>query len=249
MSDNFIQVVTRGTVATDTTTSSVTLTGVTAHSALVAFCFNGQNSAPSTHTCGDGQNASWTAQGSSQSDATNNVWGQCYVLEDANAGSHTVTFTTNSGNACWIGVVEVGSTAGSSVSGSGGNFQATLTSGANTIFTSANVTVSAASTIVACACDTSSFGTGSSVTVGTSPFTFTSRETNGVGVMGDYLIETAAAASSGAATAAANTNGLNYMILAVAILNTASGGTFVEEDNNTWPVPLRTDNIPTVSVW
>jgi hypothetical protein len=219
MSDLFVQVVTR-TTNVDTTTSSVTVTSVVAGNTLVAFAFVGNTSAPVLHSVADGQ-ATYTAQGSALADGTNNVWGQAYVLENANAGSHVVTFTTSAGNSCWIGVVEVGSTGTGSTSGQNSAFQSGPAAGANTL-TSGNATVTAAATLVGMSVDTSSAATSDEPTAGTSPIAFTSRQNNAVSVEGAYRIETAAASTNAAATAGPVTNAHNFMTFVVAILNTTS---------------------------
>lgn len=223
MSDNFVKLVSR-TTSIDTTSTVVTVTSVTAGNSLVAFLFDGSNSAPATHTVSDAQ-GSYTAQSSSQADGTNNVFGQAFVLANANAGSHTVTGLVTAGNSCWIAVVEVGSTAGAgAVSGSHSAFQSNPGTGAN-VLNSGSITISGAATVVSMAVDTSSAATSDEPTAGTSPFTFTSRQNNAVSVQGAYRIQTAAAAANGAATAGPVTGTHNFMIFGVAILNAPASGT------------------------
>jgi hypothetical protein len=152
-------------------------------------------------------------------DGTNNVFGQAYVLQNANAGSHTVTGTVDSGAACWIAVVEIGSIA-AGFSGANSALQAAPGAGAN-ILDSGVITVTGNATLVGFAVDTSSVTPSDEPTAGTSPIVFTSRENNATTVMGAYRIFTAAAGANADVTAGSVTGAHRFMTFGVAILNGA----------------------------
>jgi hypothetical protein len=216
VSDNFVQAATRGANA-DTTTTSVTLNGVTAGNTLVAFLFDGSVSAPTTHTVSDGQGA-YTSRGSA-ADATNNVFGEVFTLVNANAGTHVVTGTVDTSGSCWIAVVEVGTILGaSSFSDAKAAFQSSPGAGANAL-SSGSITVSGAATIVGFSTDTAVVNVADEPTTGTSPFTFASRDANATSVMGSYRLETAPGAANGAATAGPVVTTDNFITLGIAILN------------------------------
>lgn len=219
MADQFVQY---GEGSTGTTTDSVTLTGVTAGNTIVAFLWSGSDSAPASASVADGQ-GSYTLRGSSAADGVNAVWVQGFVLENANAGSHTITGTLPSGTATFIAAVEVqGPTSGAY---SGGNALFTSNPGTGTdAISSGSATISAAATLIGMASDTATVNVAAAPAVGTG---FTSRTANANSTIGSYRVETKAASSNSAATftAASGQGGSNYVAVAIAILNASTGGT------------------------
>lgn len=185
-----------GTVGS--TTATTTLAGVTAGSTLVAFAFNGTSSVPATLTVADGQ-GSYTAQDVIISDATNNVAGRAFTLQNANAGSHTATVSTDSGTSCWIILVESSAPTSGAVLGAKGAFQNAPASGADTL-TSGSVTFGQSATIIGFSADTASITASDEPTAGTTPNAFTSRGNNTNTAMGAWRLATATASANAAAT-------------------------------------------------
>lgn len=214
MADNFVQIVATNTIGTTSRAESVT--GVVAGNALVAFLWLG-TSAPTIHTVTDSAGGTFNAKGSPQPDASNGTWLQAYVLEDAAAGTHTVTGTSDSGISVNLYVVEVGvSGGGGSYSGASSNLQAvpTLTTDA---ITTGTITVSAASTLVAIAGETNTNSAPDEPAAGTG---FTSRGVNTNANHGAWRIETKAAAANAAATFTSALTTAATLSFGVAILNT-----------------------------
>lgn len=211
MSDNFVQ----KSSASGTTTAVATLTSVVAGNAIVAFFFNGQNGLTATLAVADGQ-GSYVARGTAISDIADNVTGRSFTLENANAGSHTITGTTNIGQACFIEVVEVGTSAGASAfSGANQAVQIIPGTGANAL-SSGNATITAAATLVGMCADTASANPVDEPATGTG---FTSRDNAANATIGAYRLETGAFATDQAATATAITGTHTFLTFGVAILN------------------------------
>lgn len=216
MADQYIQTA----EGSGTTTAVATLNSVVAGNAIVAFLFDGSNlSGPTTHTVADGQ-GSYTSQGSSALDTSNAVWVQPFVLENANAGTHTITGTINTGDACYLRVVEVGASGAGSFSGANSQFQSAPGTVADVV-SSGSVTITAAATLMAMSTDTASVVPSNEPTAGTG---FTSRDNNANGTIGAWRLESKALAANAAGTFTAVTGTDNYVTAAVAILNGAGGG-------------------------
>jgi hypothetical protein len=94
-----------------TTTAQATLSNVKAGATLVCHGYNNNNASPAVMTAADGQ-GSYTALGAIIGDGANGEGARVFKLENANAGSHTVTLTTDSGNACTVMLTEVSTGAG-----------------------------------------------------------------------------------------------------------------------------------------
>lgn len=212
MSDNFVQ----KSSGTGTTTAAVTLNSVVAGNAIWAVFINGQNSA-ATLSVSDGQGA-YTALNSSVSDATDNVTGQGFLLLNANAGTHTITGTTNSGQACEIHVMEIGTTAGlSALAGSNSASQTNPGTGANAV-SSGSMTISAAATVAGFSTDSHSTNPTDEPAVGTG---FTTRDNGASTTIGAFRHESGAFATNQAATFTAITGTDTFLTFGVAILNAA----------------------------
>lgn len=219
MADNFLNI---SALGSGTTTANATIATVTAGSTLVAFCFIGSTSTPTLHSVSDG--TPYTA-GASATDAGNTIFAQVFYLQNAGSGSHTATFTSDVGTLLDIYLVEIGTTASASaVVDTKANDQVGLTTGANAI-TSTSLTIAAACTVAAMSCDTTSANPGDEPSVGTTPFTFTSRANAVTTNSGAGRVETAAAAANGAATfGVTSASPGNYVTLAIAVLNAPVGG-------------------------
>lgn len=216
MSDNYIQSATSGGGAS---AQSATLTGVTAGSRIVAYAYYGSGT-PGSPAVSDG--TSYTAIFAAVGPDPNSVWVRAYELLNASAGSHTVSFTWTGGGSGFLIVVEVGADASTASTGVAAD-QTSPGTGANAL-SSGSITISAASTVVSVAVDTSSISTSDEPTAGTSPFTFTSRAAGANSVIGAWRLQTAAASSSGAATATAVTGTDNFITAGVAVPNAGGGG-------------------------
>lgn len=221
MSDNFLNI---STLGSGTTTATATISTVTAGSTLVAFCFNGSNFNPTAHSVSDG--TAYTA-GNSASDIANNIFAQVFYLQNVSSGSHSAVFTGDTGNGLDIYLVEIGTTAGASaVVDTKANDQIGVLGGAGAnAIVSGSLSLSAACTIAAMSCDTTSANAGDEPSAGTSPFTFTSRANAVTSNSGAGRVETAAGSANGDATfGVTSASPGNYVTIAIAVLN-ASGGT------------------------
>lgn len=219
MSDNWLQV---SALGSGVTAATATLTGVTAGSTLAAFCFNGSTSAPTTHSVSDGTAYS---PGASAIDTGNAIYAQVFYLQNAGAGTHAAIFSGDIGNGLDIYLVEIGTTAGASaVVDTKANDQVGVAGGAGAnALTSGSLAMSAPCTVAAMCCDTTSANPGDEPSVGTTPFTFTTRANAVTSNSGAGRVETAAASASGAATFGVTSGSPgNYVTLAIAVLN-ASG--------------------------
>lgn len=218
MSDNYIQH-NEGVGGTGSDVATFGL-AVTAHSTIVAWVWAGGN--PAVLTCSSSNGGAMTAQAAQQTDATNGPSARQFVLQDANAGTHTITGTDSNGNNVFIVIVEIGSTGASAVSGSASAFQASPGAGTDAI-TTGTVTVTGNATLVSMACDTGAVSGTAEPVAGTS---FTSRLSGNNGILGSYRMETRAVAANAAGTFTAGSTGGSDpgMSFAVAILNTAGGG-------------------------
>jgi hypothetical protein len=217
VSDLFVQQVNATTASGST--AAATITGVVAGNTLIAFAFDGSTASPATQTVSDAQ-GSYTLQGSAAVDATDLVWGAVYTLTNANAGSHTVTVTFPGGSdACFICVVEVGTTAGiSAFSGSNSLGQTSPGTGTDALGASATVTVTGPSTLLGFSTDSASVTPSDEPATGTG---FTTRTNNTSTTIGAFRLESTAASANAAATATAITGTHNFITLGVAILNAA----------------------------
>jgi hypothetical protein len=220
VSDNYVQ---NSGSNEGTTTASVTLNGVVAGNAIVAFLGDGNNASPTTHTVSDAQ-GSYTAKGSPSSDGVNGVWIQVFLLENANAGTHNLTGTVDTGNACFLIAVEVGTTTNPSYQDAKSAFQSNPGTGTDALTTAA-LTITAASTIVAL-CNDSGLAGGNPPVAGTG---FTSRGTAASTFIGDWRLETGAFASNHAATATAGagTGGSNFITTGIGIVNGGAAATII----------------------
>lgn len=222
MSDLFVQV---SALASGSTTAVATLTGVTAGSTLVAFFGNGSTSAPTTFSVADGQ-GTYTPQGARVTDPPDAVVLRAFTLENANAGTHTITGTSDSGNGVDLIVVEIGTTAGvGAVSGANQASQVAPGTGANAL-SSGTVTIPAAATLVCFSIDSASTATGDEPAAGTG---FTSRANAQSANCGVYRISTIAASADRAANATAVTGGHTFETLGVAVLNAGAAAPILED--------------------
>lgn len=211
MSDNYVQKNSAGGVGT----AVATLTGVTAGNAIVAFFFNGTSSTPTALSVADGQGA-YTAQGARALDASDNVVGQGFTLLNANAGSHTITGTTDGGASCFIEVIEVGTVAGASAFSGANQLHQSAPGGGTDALTSNSATATGAATLVGFSTDSASVTSTDEPNAGTG---FTSRDNNTSGVIGAYRLETKAIAANAAATFTAPTGSHEFLTFAIVILN------------------------------
>lgn len=217
MADQFVQVATEGS---GTTTAVVTITGVAAGSTLAAFLFDGSvSSTPAINTVVSSVNGAFTA-GATDVDGTNFVWGRVFTLQNASAGSHTITGTLTVGGAADLFVVEVQGPATSAVSDTKAQFQ-NAPGTANDAVSSLSLTIPSAATIIGISTDSASASSSNEPTIGTG---FTSRANGANGTIGAWRIESKAASSAAAATFKAVAGGDNYVTLAAAVLNGAGGG-------------------------
>lgn len=216
MSDNYLQ----NAEGSGTQTAVATLNSVTAGSAIVAFLWDGSGTA-TVNTVADGQ-GSYTAQGPSAFDNVNNVWLQPFVLENANAGTHTITGTIDATEACFLKVAEIGASGAGSFSGASSLQQTSPGTVADAV-SSGSVTVTGAATLVAMSTDSASVATSDEPAAGTA---FTSRDNNANGTIGAWRLESKAVAANGAATFTAITGTDRFVTAGVAILNGAGAGAF-----------------------
>lgn len=208
--------------APGTANDSATLSGVTAGSTLVAFCFDGSSTLNPTG-CSDAQGA--YAAGNATPFSTDSVTGKVFTLQNANAGSHTATVTT-SGLAPFIILVEMSAPA-VSVSDTKANTQNGPVSAAADTLTSGVLTVSASATIIAVGVDTHVVDATKSPTAGTS---FTDIAHNANGSIGSWRLERILSAVNAAGTFTAVTTADNFITMAAAILEPPSGQTIFDED-------------------
>jgi len=216
MSDNFVQAASN----TGTTTCVVTLNSVVAGNNISVIAQCGSTDNPTIHTVSDTPNGAYTAKGSPLQDATNNVYTQLFVLENASAGTHTITFTSDASSALFAIAIETGTTSNPAFSGSNGSVQASPGTGANAL-TSGSVTVTAAATQYCYSNDTSVDDVTKEPSVGTG---FTSRANNSNSIVGAWRLSSKAASANGASTATAITGTDRFSTLGFAILNGAGGG-------------------------
>lgn len=216
MSDNFVQ----KSNGSGTTTAVATLNGVVAGNTIVAFAFNGTTSVPTVLSVADGQ-GSYTAQGARALDGVDNVVGQGFTLVNANSGTHTITATTDTGGACFIEVVEIGTVSGSSAfSGANQQHQAAPGTGTDAV-SSTSVTITAAATLVGFSTDSASVTPADEPAVGTG---FTGRDNATNATIGAFRLETGDFPANQAATFTANTGTDQFLTFGIAILNGGGGG-------------------------
>lgn len=224
MADQFVQA---GTGGTGTTTVTDTLASVVAGNSLVAFAFIGNSTAPATHTCADAQ-GSYTEQtgtGLPATDTGNTIWSNIYVLANANAGSHTVTFTGDAGNAVFVALVEVQGPTSSPVENARGADQVSPGTGTDALTTGA-LTIAQAVTLLGFLNDnTSTVGTNTPVT-GTG---FTSRKTGVNTTMGEWRIESVGVSANTAVTGTAVVGGDSFISLGIAIKNSGVTDTLMAQ--------------------
>lgn len=197
---------------TGTTTVSVTLTGVAAGNRLTAFAWNGSTTTPTTHTVADAQ-GSYTPEGSPTTYAGNNIWAQCFSLDNANAGSHTITATFDSGNTCDLVVVECTAPTSGATLGTNGSQQTNPGTGANAL-TSGNITISQSCTLLAMSSDTNNVASANEPAAGTG---FTSRDNNFDSIIGSWRLESKSVSSTSAGTFTAVDGTSAFVTIAIAI--------------------------------
>jgi hypothetical protein len=203
---------------TGTTTAAATLNGVAGGSTLVAFAWVGSNSAPTTHTVADGQ-GSYTAQGSAVTDVGNSIWVQTFVLQNANSGTHTATFTSDSGASVEIQLVECTAPTSSAIVGTAvganQNSPGTTTDG----LSSGNITIAQNVTLLGAASDTSNVSTSDEPTAGTG---FTSRLAAADSVIGSWRIESKSVSATASATFTAVVGTSRFITIAIAVAEPAA---------------------------
>lgn len=220
MSDQFVQV---GIGGTGSPSATDTLTGVVAGNTLIAFAFNGSTTTPTVHTCSDAQ-GSYTEQtgtGLPATDGANLIWSNIYVLANANAGSHTVTFTGDVGNGVFVVLVEVQAPTASPIEGAPrGADQVSPGTGTDALTTGV-LTITQAVTLLGILNDNTSVGVNTPI-AGTG---FTSRQTGSNTTMGVWRIESVGVSTNTAVTGT-GPNGVNdnFITLGIAIKNPAGGG-------------------------
>lgn len=220
MSDQFVQA---GTGGTGSPSATDTLAGVTAGNTLIAFAFNGSTTTPVTHSCADAQGTytEQTGTGLPATDAGNLIWANVYVLANANAGSHTVTFTSDGGGSVFVVLIEVGGPAASPVEGAPrGADQVSPGTGADALTTGA-LTIAQAVTLLGILNDNSSVTGSDTPAAGTS---FTSRQTGNNGIIGVWRVESRGVAANTAVTGTAVTGTDDFITLGIAVKNPAGGG-------------------------
>lgn len=216
MSDGYIQ---RAVSGGGSSAQSATLAGVAAGSRIVVFAFYGSGT-PGSPAVSDSQGSYTAIMAAPVGPDPNSVWIQTYELKNANAGSHTPSFSWTGGGSGFIVAVECAADASTASTGSAAD-QASPGTGANAL-SSGSITISAASTVLSVAVDTSSISTTDEPSVGTSPFSFTSRDAGANSVIGAWRLQSAAGSSSGAATATAITGTDNFITVGVAVLNSGA---------------------------
>ena len=209
---------------TGVTTAAQTITGVTAGNRILAFCANTSGPNPSTHTCSDGQ-GSYT-QGASIGDSTTNTYLTVFELLNANAGSHTVTFTTDSGNGTFIYLVEMtGPTTGASPSAANTQNSPGTVHGA---VTSSSVTNAVSATLVGFCVDASSGSSSDQPAVDDGSITgnvFTLiRHGDDGATFGEWTTERKAISGNMAATFTAITGTHSFATVGIAVPEPGGGG-------------------------
>ncbi len=214
MSDNFVQVAT----GSGTTTAPVTLAGVVGGNDI-SVCFGiGSSSTPTIFSVADAQGA-YTPRGALVQDAADAVAVQWFTLENANAGTHNIVGTSDSGSALDIIAVEVGTTAGASAfSGANQAHQSAPGTGTDGL-SSGNVTVTAASTLLGISFDSASTNTADEPVAGTG---FTSRLAALSTACGVYRLESKAVSATAPATFTAVLGASEFLTLGIAILNASA---------------------------
>jgi hypothetical protein len=220
-----------------TTSATVTLTGVTAGNAIVAFLFDGASSSPTTKTVNDG--TAYTA-GLTAADAGNAVWGGIFTLQNAAGGDHTIVGTLDAGAGVELFVFEIQAPTSGAILDTKAFFSNSPGTGTDGI-TSGTLTIGSAATVVAISTASNTTSAGSIPNAGTG---FTSRESGTSATIGAWRTETGAFSSNhgGTFTAPVGTDG--FVTLAVAVANVSS---IVDEDfflNTTAPAVA-----PLVGVW
>lgn len=216
MSDQFVQ----KSSGTGTTTAVATLNGVAAGNSIVAFAWVGTNFAPTVHSVADVPNGAYAA-GASDSDSGNNVFAQVFTLQNASAGTHTITFTSDVGASIDIYVVEAQGPISGAVTGTNALFNPSPGTGADAVV-SGTVAISAPNTLVGMASDTSSVSGSNVPTVGGSPVAFSSRDSGVSATIGAWRLESGAASATAGATFTAITGTDRHVALVAAIANAGS---------------------------
>lgn len=214
MSDQFLQT----TNGNGSGSASLTLTSVTAGSAIVVFAFDG--STGSTATVSDAQ-GSYGAKAPAAGPDANGVWGEPFVLENANAGTHNITVTTTGGNSTFAVATEVGSSGAGAFSGANSAAQSSPGTGTDAI-SSGSVTVTGTCTLLAMSTDSAVVNVVDEPAVGTG---FTSRASGASAVIGSWTLESKSVAANAAGTFTAILGLSQYITAAVAIKN-SGGATF-----------------------
>lgn len=213
MADQYVQTVS----GTGTTTVQVTLNGVVAGNALVAFGWDGGGTGnPATATCSDAQ-GSYTAQATTAGRDANSVFIKAFVLENANSGTHSPTLTLPTGDAAAINLAEIGASGAGSTSGENAASQSGPGT-TNDAVSSGSVTVTGACTIVAVSADTAVVDVTKEPASGTG---FTSRDSGANTTIGSWRLESGAFSSNHAGTFTAITGTDQFITAAVAIKNPA----------------------------
>lgn len=217
---------------TGTTTASATLNGVAAGSALIAFGWVGSTSSPTAHSVSDAQGA-YTIQGSAVIDSVNAIWCQAFILANANAGSHTATFTSDSGASVQVNLIECTAPASSPVLGTNGAFDGNPGTGANAL-TTGSVPAASSGTLLGICTDTGNVNATDEPAVGTG---FTSRDAGANGTIGSWRLESKAVSSATAATFTAIAGASRFVMQGIAIAEPSGGATNTKVMSDTLVVP------------
>jgi hypothetical protein len=201
-----------------TTSDSVALT-VSQGNTIVAFAWVGSNFNPTLHSVADGQ-GTYGAIGSVVTDSSNNIWSQVYTLENANAGLHTITFTSDSGADLFLVVAECSAPTSGATIGAIGQFQASVGTTADAL-TSTSITIAAPAALLAMTSDTSNVNTADCPAAGTG---FTSQAFGASSAIGSWRLESQAVSANAAGTFTAIVGSSRFLTHAIAILDGTGGG-------------------------
>lgn len=144
-----------------------------------------------------------------------------YVLPNANAGSHTVTFTSDGGTSVFVVLSEVQGPTASPVEGAPRGADQVSPGTVADALTTGTLTVTQAVTLLGMVNDNSSVTGSDTPAAGTG---FTSRQTGNNAVIGVWRMESKAVAANAAVTGTAITGTHDFITLGIAIKNTGGGG-------------------------
>ena len=204
-------------------TPSVAIPSVPAGATIVVF-FNFNDGGLTVTISGVSDGVSYIQAGSNVTSGGTNFSGAIFYLQNAGSGTHTVTVTFSSGTTGYLVGFWVNGVSATPFDTSTGQYSNFAGTGADAVSSGSMTTGTAGDAVIGLFNTVS--GTVGTLSVGTTPNTFTTLSFSTAGALGEYFVQSAAGAIAATATNTQN-DGVIAMAIALKAAAVASGATLM----------------------